>query len=182
MKMNKLNKVAKVLAKICEVSCWIIEVLIIILFIILVSMKDIALEFIQSGLDNGDLTIATTNFNIMDGNGELSVSAIVVALVCGMIAFVLISMMFRNVYLIFKRCEIESPFTNDNVKRVCKIGIYAIAIPIIEIIVSLVGLFIGCDGGVVVNTFAIVFGILMLCLSQIFAYGAGLEREVDGLV
>lgn len=183
MKTNKLNKAAKMLAKICEVLCWIMEVLIVVFFIILVSMKDTALEFIQSGLDNGDLIMATTNFNIIDGNGELSVGAIKVALAFGVIAFIFIAMMFRNVYLILKKCEQESPFAKDNVRMVREIGIFAIVIPVIEIIVSLAGLVSGIEGvAVTVNLIPTVFGTIILCLSQIFAYGASLENDVDGLV
>lgn len=183
MKMRKLNKVAKVLSKICEVLCWLAEAGMLVALIALTFAKTATENFILSGLDSGNLTIMSTDFPIMDGNGVLSMNALYVALIGGVICIFLVGMMFRNVYLIFKKSELESPFAKDNVRMVREIGIFSIIIPIVQTIAAIVAAILG--GGVVnisINPFVVVFGIIMLCLSQFFAYGATLEREVDGLV
>lgn len=181
--MKKLNKAAKVLSKICEVGLWIGVVGMIIFFCAINFAENTVTNAIMSGLDGNSLTITGVNFEIIDGNGNLSVTALKIALFSSIFIIALIAMIFRNVYLIFKKSETESPFANDNVRMVREIGIFSIAIPVIELIAAIVGGIIG--GGVVnvsINLVTIVFGIVMLCLSQFFAYGASLEHDVDGLL
>ena len=50
----------------------------------------------------------------------------------------LMAMVFRNLYLIIKRSETGTPFQPDNIRMLREIGIFAIAIPIVGLIMSIV--------------------------------------------
>lgn len=181
--MKKLNKVAKVLSKICEVLCWLAEAGVLVVLISLTFARTAVENFIMSGLDSGNLTIMSTEFPVFDGNGALSMNALYIALISGVICIFLIGMMFRNVYLIFKKSELESPFAEDNIRMVREIGIFSIVIPVVQLIAAVIGGILGSGFvNVSINPFVVVFGIIMLCLSQFFAYGATLEHDIDGLV
>ena len=100
-------------------------------------------------------------------------------------------MIFRNVYLIFKTAEGETkfsqgktPFQKDNIRMVREIGIFCIAIPVVELIVSVIARIV-LPVGVVetsVEMTGVFMGLVVLCLSQFFAYGMELQEDVDGLV
>lgn len=65
-----------------------------------------------------------------------------------------------------------------------EIGIFALSIPVVEFICDvIVKIIVGSD--VVessVSITGIVFGIVLLCLSQFFAYGTQLQNDSDGLL
>ena len=103
------------------------------------------------------------------------------------------AMICRNIYLIFKTANGETkfsqgktPFQPDIVRMIREIGIFSIAIPIVEIIMSIVGSLVlgplGAEFDFSVNLVSVFFGLVVLCLSQFFAYGVQLQKETDGLV
>ena len=103
----------------------------------------------------------------------------------------LMGMCARNVHLIFKTSEGltsfsrgKTPFQPDNIRMVREIGIFLIAIPVVQLIMSIVArIALGPD--VVessLNTVNLFTGLVVLALSQYFAYGMQLEQDVDGLV
>ena len=109
------------------------------------------------------------------------------------IAFALVALIFRNLDIIlhtisgrYEKAESTSPFQKDVVKRVKKIGILSIAIPVFSFaltaIVYVVSLINGTPVDVSVSLEGVVIGLVCLCLTQIFSYGAQLEEEVDGLL
>ncbi len=90
------------------------------------------------------------------------------------------AMICRNINQIFKA---ELPFCTDNIRRVREIGIFAIAIPVTQIVISIViGLISANTIEVSVDASTIFFGLVVLCLSQFFHYGTNLEKDVDGLL
>ncbi len=98
------------------------------------------------------------------------------------IAIALSAIMFRNVNQIFKTTNTESPFAQVNVDRIKRIGYIAISFPIIKVIFNIVaGLFMH-NAYVGIELSEVLFGLIILCLSQYFAYGASLEKDVNGLV
>ena len=99
------------------------------------------------------------------------------------IIFVLMALVFRNVYLVFKKSENATPFQKENVCRLRKIGIFSIAVPIVGFIMSIIVRLVAGDVvEVSVGQSGIFMGIVVLCLTQYFSYGAALEEDVDGLV
>ncbi len=111
---------------------------------------------------------------------------IIPLIICGailaMVLLTLTALMFRNVNLIFKTTNQESPFAAVNVKRVQQIGYIAISLPIVKLVANVIaGLFIQ-DTVISVELSEVLFGLIILCLAQYFAYGASLEKDVNGLL
>ena len=94
------------------------------------------------------------------------------------------AMVFRNINLIIKKSEDSTPFQADNIRMLKEIGIYAIAIPVISLIMSVVcRVILGVDAvETSVNVYGFSMGIIILCLTQFFVYGARLEKDVEGLL
>ena len=65
-----------------------------------------------------------------------------------------------------------------------EIGIFSIAIPIVELIMTIIARIALGGAGVEssLNLNGILIGIVVLCLSQFFAYGTQLQEDNDGLV
>ena len=94
------------------------------------------------------------------------------------------AMVFRNLYLIFKKSENASPFQKDNIRMMREIGIFAIAVPVIGFIMSIVvRLATGVETAEIsIDMGGILMGIIVLCLTRFFVHGAELEKDVDGLL
>ena len=67
------------------------------------------------------------------------------------------------------------------VREIC---IFSIGIPVIGLIMSaIIRLAVGVDAvETSVSMGGVIMGIIVLCLTQFFAYGGALEKDVDGLV
>ena len=75
-------------------------------------------------------------------------------------------------------------FRSDIVRMIRNVGILSIVIPVVEIIMTIVARVILGDAGIEssLNINGILIGIVVLCLSQFFAYGTQLQEDNDGLV
>ena len=79
--------------------------------------------------------------------------------------------------------EGATPFQPAVVRMVRQIGWFALAIPAAELLMALVGwMALGAKAAITVRPQGISFGLIVLCLSQFFAYGVKLQRDEDGLV
>lgn len=116
----------------------------------------------------------------------LIITFIFVFFICGMAG-----MIVRNINLIFRTTEGKTwfskgstPFQPDNIRMVREIGIFCIMIPVFSFIMSVVaGIALPVDMVEPEVDLALVFfGLVVLALSQYFAYGMELQNEVDGLV
>ncbi len=186
MKDSKLRKVTAFLAKFIEVIGWLGAAMMIIATVALTLGKEQIMAAYQSGtLTAGNITVTgTVNNNpewMMDvvGRGGAMFIFIPLAILC-----VLTALIFRNVYMIFKASNVASPFSMENVKRIRNIGIYAVALPIVKVVAGIVCFAVMKNGdyALSVELSEVVFGLVALCLSQYFAYGAELQSDVDGLL
>ena len=122
------------------------------------------------------------NAPVVDGNADMTsfllfgIGAIIILLVMAMV--------FRNLHLIFRKSESMTPFQKDNIRMMREIGIFAIAVPVIGFIMSVVvRLVIGVEAAEIsIDMGGIFMGIIVLCLTQFFIHGAELEEDVDGLL
>ena len=145
---------------------------------------------VKEAYDNGFMDSKNITFNspagystewlvevITNGNSFFLFAPVVVVLI-------FTSLIFRNIYQIFKSSNTSSPFSDENTKRIKRIGYYAIAIPaskiVMAIIIGIIARFVSYN--VSISLSEIVFGLVALCLSQYFAYGAQLQKDVDGLL
>ncbi len=177
--MKKLNKAVTVLAKIFEVCFWVATALMAAVFLPGIIAPD-KLDFLA---DTGDFTLRGFSIAVTDVSQETILKAITMIGLAGVLIFPLNAMIFRNINLIFKSSVNKSPFQPDNVRMVREIGIFSIAGPVVELIVSSIAqMVIGVALEISVAIDGIFFGLVVLCLSQFFAYGMSLQEEVDGLL
>lgn len=181
--MKKLDKATRIVAKIFEVGHWIGAVSMVVGLVLTVVMGEGAF-FGDPGEAGAALTSYGFELQVIDGAGTLNIGAVQVFLVGGAIVMGLMAMVFRNVYLILKSSENATPFQPDNVRMVREIGIFLIAIPVVGLAASVAArLVLGVDAvESSVDMSSVVVGLVVLCLSHIFARGMELEADVDGLV
>lgn len=191
---EKLNNAAATIAKIFEVCNYALIGVFCILFVMYLLVPNIIAGDLIA-IENGRITFLSfpTNWvSVPETFGPSFHITVAVWMIELMAEGVLLAMIFRNVYLIFrtsagktKNSVGPTPFQTANVKLLRQIGLYAIAIPLVEVLAYgslaiLVGPGIFQEAGISVEY--VVLGIVVLCLSQFFAYGVELQSDVDGLL
>ncbi len=188
---SKLNKAVTIIAQIAEVFMWVGAALsLVITIVVAVGHQDLMWLFTdaaeQSILATGGFSIVTAGLT----GGQLT-AAFIIFFITMLITCLLLGMVFRNIQLSFKTAagktkfsEGATPFQPAVIRMVREIGIFCIAIPIVELVMSIIGTaIIGFEVAEISVTFGSIFvGLVVLCLSQFFAYGAQLQRDTDGLV
>lgn len=188
MKSNGLNKLAMAVAKVLEVLHWVGTALMAAALVVYFIREDWLDLFAE--LEGGLFSIRGYSVNIWSETGVLLRPVFVPAMIAGILVLGLSAMIFRNIYLIFKTSagktkfsEGATPFQKNNVRMVREIGIFSIAIPVVETICDVIARAAAkADLSSNVSLVGVVLGIAMLCLSQFFAYGVELQAEADGLV
>ncbi|WP_343208134.1 hypothetical protein [Anaerolentibacter hominis] len=192
-KMKKLNSYALIVSKFLEVLHWVGAAASICLLVLPASLKDRIYSILVKGLaeSNGEITIYGFELLLSDANGVLNLKAVTLYSISAVFILSLMAMVFRNVYLIFCTArgktwfaKGDTPFQHDITRMVREIGIFYISVPVVGLIMSIISrLVLGVDAAqasVALESF--ITGILILCLSQVFAYGSQLQSDVDGLV
>lgn len=191
MKQNNegLNKAATISAKIMEVCHWVAVGLLAASLLAYLFDKTWLKVFIDVG--SGEFAVSGYSVKVLDNTGNFISGAFIPALAAGIITCGLTAMIFRNVYLIFqttagktKFAKGATPFQPDNVRMVREIGIFSISIPVVQFICDVICKIIAGVDAVEssVSVTGLVFGIVVLCLSQFFAYGLELQKDADGLL
>ena len=185
--MKGLNKLGKVITKILEVFHWVGAALMTAATVCSAVAPDWVKYFV--GFDAKEccgvnLDVYGFEVNLPVANGNVDMTAFLIFGIGAVIILVVMAMVFRNLYLIFKNSENTTPFQKDNVRLVREIGIFAIAIPVIGLFVSFIArLVIGSEAAEIsIDMSGIFMGIIVLCLTQFFAHGVELENDVDGLL
>lgn len=184
--MKQLNKAVKVIAKILEIVHWVGAGLMAAAAI----CSATASKWLSNSIDTnalGNETEASVygfEVDMVDSAGKVNATTLMLFAIGSILIFALVAMIFRNIYLIIKKSESTTPFNKDNVRMTREIGIFSIGIPVIGLIMStIIRLAVGVDATEIsVNLDGFVMGIIVLCLTQFFAYGAELEKDVDGLL
>lgn len=186
-----LNTTLSVLTKILEVALWIGTVAGIIGIVGSIVDKEGVRKLITE--NGGELACSGFDVNVITNNGEINFFAVTMFFIGTVLIFILTALIFRNIHNILttiagknKHTVSTSPFQKDVVRMVREIGIFSVGIPVIGVIItaitSIVSVINGNSTEVSASLDGIVIGLVCLCLTQIFAYGAKLEEEVDGLV
>ena len=185
--MKGLNKLGKVITKILEVFHWVGAALITAATVCSAVAPDWVKYFV--GFDakeccGANLDVYGFEVNLPVANGNVDMTAFLVFGIGAVIILVVMAMVFRNLYLIFKNSENTTPFQKDNIRMMREIGIFSIAVPVIGFIMSvIIRLVTGVETAELsVDTAGIFMGIIVLCLTQFFVHGAELEKDVDGLL
>lgn len=183
--MKNVMKATKLIAKILEVIHWIAAGVMAITVVCAFAAPQWLTFVLDPAADRpGIAAVYGFETTITDAVGNLSIKALFLAAVGAALIYALMAMVFRNIYLIIKRSETGSPFQKDNVRMVREIGIFSIAIPVVGLLMSvIIRLAMGPDAvETSVKLSGFITGIVVLSLSQLFAYGASLEKDVDGLL
>lgn len=181
--MKGLYKIALIGTKVLEIIHWVGAAFMLVAAV----CTGVAPQQLRYILDmNGEKEISSYGLEVtvIGADGELNKTAFILYCVGAVMLFSLMAMIFRNLYLIFKKSENSTPFQPDNVRMFREIGIFSISLPIVGLIMSsIIGLAVGFDvAQVSVSTNGFIMGIIVLCLTQFFAHGVELEKDVDGLL
>lgn len=194
--MKLINKLTMVLSKVFEVVHWIGAVAITIVLLLSIFNAD----FMSTMFDEGaqelgkTLTVYGLEATVVNSAGEINMIAVILFFVASVIVFCLMAMIFRNINLIMKTINGKnkhttstSPFQECVIRMVKEIGIFSIAIPVVGFIISTiifaVSMISGIDGTELsLNFSSFILGLISLCLTNVFSYGANLEKDVDGLL
>ena len=187
-RFEMLTKAATVFSKLFEVGYQILAIGMMVGLVLFVIDK----SFDWGALVRGDPEIgeqlAVNGFSIVIGNsdGTLNNAAMIIFLLAGAMSGELMAWVFRNVNLVLrttqgltKFSQGKTPFQKDNVRMIREISITVVHFALSSLAVLIIGPEMA---EVSVGMGNIVAGVLMLCLSQVFALGQKMQEDVDGLV
>lgn len=191
--MKKLNTAGLWLAKSLEVLHWAAAAGMVALLVLALAAGDWLSAWLAPGAAafGPSLTAYGFELTLAGADGTINTAAAALFAAGSLFIFSLMAMVFRNVYLIFKTAKGktwfskgDTPFQKDITRMVREIGIFYISIPVVGLVMSVISrLVLGAEFAQVNTSIeGVVTGILLLCLSQVFAYGAQLEGDVDGLL
>lgn len=191
--MKKLNTFALTISKALEILHWVGTASFLAVFVLSLAagswLSAMLAQFLPA---DGILAVAGFELSVLSPEGTVSGGAVTLFSVGAVLILSLMAMVFRNVYLILKTADGKTwfsqggtPFQKNITRMVREIGIFYLSIPVIGLVLSTAArLVLGPDiaevGGIDIQGF--VTGILLLCLSQFFAYGTQLQKDVDGLL
>ena len=181
--MKALSKATRIIARILEIG-HIVGVCIMAVMLICCIFAPGAAEKMIAGDPGGEDAIYGFHFTLTSASGAVDRASMAVFAVAGIILLGLMALVFRNVYRIIKTSEGGTPFRPDVIRWLRQIGFFAIAVPVVGIIMSVVGrLVVGPDFAETSVDFGGVFmGLLVLWLTQAFTRGAELEQDAEGLI
>lgn len=185
--MKGINKLGKVVAKILEVFHWVGAALMLSATVCSVAAPNWVKYFV--GFDAKDccganLTVYGFEVNAPVVNGKVDMTSFFIFGIGAVIILAVMAMIFRNLHLIFRKSENSTPFQKDNIRMMKEIGFFAISLPVIGFIMSIiVRLITGIETAEIsIDMGGIFMGIIVLCITQFFVHGVELEKDVDGLL
>lgn len=185
--MKGINKLGTVVTKILEVFHWVGAALMAAAAVCSVAAPSRVGYFV--GFDAKDccganLEVYGFEINAPVVNGTTDMTCFMLFGIGAIIILAVMAMVFRNLNLIFKKSKDATPFHRDNIRMMREIGIFAIAVPVVGFIMSvIVRLVTGAETAEIsIDTAGIFMGVIVLCLTQFFVHGAELEQDVDGLL
>lgn len=188
--MKSVNRAAIILTKILEVLHWFTAAVMAFVLIASAASANWLEEILQKGSGTLGDSLTTYGFemNVVYSDGKINMTAILLFSICAVIILSLMAMVFRNVNLILKTTlgktkfsKGQTPFQKDNTRMVREIGIFFISVPVISFVMSvIVRAVLGVDNAEISVDFQnLIIGIIVLCLSQSFAYGNELQDQAD---
>lgn len=176
----KMLKIGKTLTKIIEIIGWCGVALCVILTV----WNLFAPEVVENAYGAGNLTIYGAEFDTSDPELTNPKALFTVMLLTGAVSAVMLALTFRNANGVIRKALEGAPFQACTVKWMKQIGCYSMALPVIGFVGSLIAFLVGGmpTSEVMLNLDGFVMGVLVLCLTQVFAHGVGLQQDVDGLL
>lgn len=182
---NGFGKAVKIISKIIEVGSWIGAGITAALIATLAVTGDLGFMkyFTDVTVETTDVSVSGFSIQLLDSNGAPVFAAFMIFFITLLIMLILTALAFRNVNFVFRAAEGSTPFQAEIVEKIKKIGYYFIAMPLAGIVMQIIaGIVIGHGIQVSVEFNNVFVGLVVLALSQFFAYGVKLEDDVEGLV
>ena len=177
-----------VLAHIAEVLMWLCAAMMAISFLVGIIYPEAISVMSDTGAAGAKVSMPIVSgslgrLDITGPDGTLHQGLYLLYTAAGAAELALTAVVFRRVWQIIKLSWASTPFQRPVVDRVKQIGWLFIASPLVTVAVSLVG-FVAFwpEYSFVVDVGGIITGVIVLALSQIFAYGVKLEDDVEGLL
>ena len=182
-----IAKMAKVVTKVVEIFHWVAVALMTIATVCSVAAPAWIKYFVgfeAKECCGANLTIYGFEVNAKVTDGKVDMIAFLMFGIGAVLILALMAMIFRNLNLIIKNSEGTTPFQPDNVRMFREVGIFSIAVPVVGLIMGIITrLVLGVEAAEVSNNFSgLVIGIVVLCMTQFFAHGIELEKDIDGLL
>lgn len=189
--MKTLNKATLFLSKFFEILYWLGALFSAALAITGIVAGNWLAGLLRQTMAGAFDGIKVGGLELVVTGGEISISALILSAVAGIVIASLFAMIFRNVYLILKTSQGktwfsqgDTPFQKDIVRMLREIGIFLLSTCVVDLLWS-IGLrfFIGVDNvELSIGLEKIILGMMVLCLTQFFDYGSQLQKDVDGLL
>ncbi len=186
--MKGKAKAGYVLARIAEVLMWISAVFMALGFLVGVVAPEAITVTSGAGAAGWNVAVplasgALGRMDITGPDGELMMGSYMLYTATGVIELALTALAFRRIWQIIKLSWGSTPFQRPVVKKVKQIGWLFIAAPLVAVAASLANLVISWPKlSITVDVSSIITGVIVLALSQIFAYGVKLEDDMEGLL
>ena len=186
--MKKLNRAVIIISRIVEVFMWVGCGLSVVIALLAAFNKPDLIRFFTDATPGTDLLFSGDfALRALNAAGQPVLATFVLFFLTIAITLALMGMCARNIHLIFKTSEGRTRLSRgktDNIRMVREIGVFIIAIPVVQFIMSIVArIVLGPD--MVESSIGmqkIFVGLVVLALSQYFAYGLQLQNDVDGLL
>ena len=131
--MKLVNKLTLVLSKVFEIVHWICAGGSLVLFLLSIFIREEFGTIMLKSITEGGVTLTSYGFevNFLTQTGDINMIAVTLFFLGGIIGFVLMAMIFRNINLILKTINGKnkhttstSPFQEDVIRMVKEIGIF----------------------------------------------------------
>jgi len=190
--MNKpFDRAVAVFSRIFEIGLFVLAAILALLAVLSLVMSERLIELVQSQPVSYSTYLPGLNVTISGENAALIPKALFIMLLAMAVAGILSALIFRNVNLILRTSMGKTkfstgatPFQPVIVRLIKEIGIFSIIISVVYFVsYGLVKALCGnIMSGMAIPFSPAAFGVIILCLSRVFAYGVELEQDVDGLV
>ena len=184
--MKGVNTLAKIFTKILEITHWVAAGLMTGVCICSIAAPQFLKFFtdVEDLHSNPEISVYGFEVNAADPAGWINLTSLFLFGIGAVVIFILMALIFRNLNLIIKRSENSTPFSPENILSLKKIGIFAIAVPAVGLLMSIIiRMIIGVEATEIsINLEGFILGIIVLCLTRFFIHGAELEKDVDGLL
>ncbi len=182
--MKGKAKAGYVLARISEVIFWLAAAIQAAAFAVtaVIPEKMSSLYDVSASADWGVMVKSVSGGVGIMASRAFNVGWYLLQTAAGAVEMVLVALVFRRVWQIIRLSWDSTPFQKPVVAKIRQIGWLVIAEPLVTLAVNLVSGLIWRGYSYVVDVTGIITGVIVLALSQIFAYGVKLEDDVEGLL
>lgn len=185
-----MKKIIPVMAKFLEIFFLIFAAAAVFFTVMSAVNPDWVYSILKVGLDSPEMNVLGFGVHIADYEGNIFKAPMIILFAVSIPVSLCMTMIFRNIYLIYKTAagktwfsKGETPFQKDIVRMVREIGIFSVMMPVLQFIGTAIIKLIS-RGAVETHVLltGLIFGIVIVSISEFFAYGMKLEEDVEGLV